>query len=224
MSEPSPELPHPQWVYWMRRGLVLAVLLLLIWGISKFFSKAPADEAEPTVTSSAPAQNTPSEPETPPTEQPTEPATPSESASVPAVTPKPTPTPTPSPQGTPSCELSELKLDLVGPNRVVGTKPVEYQINLTSPEKCTLDFAANELRFVITSGTDRIWTSDHCPVFKKPTTQVVSDKPVTAKITWPVKRSNKNCTLRPHVLQPGTYVAKASIGEDTKDAIVVTLR
>ena len=91
---------------------------------------------------------------------------------------------------------------------------------------CTRDVgqAAREIR--VTSGNERIWSSDDCSPGggSQMTTLLPGAAPVTFSVTWSRKRSAPNCPAGAENASPGTYRVTGRFGEvvSTGDTFTLT--
>jgi hypothetical protein len=84
---------------------------------------------------------------------------------------------------------------------------------------CTWDVSAENLAVKVTSGSDRIWSSQQC-VAAVPEQSVVvrKDHPVAVSVVWNGQRSDSDCTRTTAWAEPGFYhVVAASFGADPVD-------
>ncbi|TNY38934.1 hypothetical protein [Thermomonospora catenispora] len=186
-------------VYWRRRALVLggvaAVIALLAWACG-----GDEQTARPAGAADAP---------TPP---------------IPPVLPTITVTATPTAGGTPSaepsarpepapsdgrCDPDDLVLT-VRMDRTVYPEGEHPRLHLSlvnvGERTCGLDLGPASLRVRITSGPDRVWSSEHCAVgasFRKLRRGV----PYVQTVTWDRRRSAPGCPKSRAAAKPGTYVA-----------------
>lgn len=124
-------------------------------------------------------------------------------------TPKPTPTPT----GPVICSKENTDLSLAGYQKVAQGGKQTFKVVLTNkgPTQCELKLTDKNFTLEVSSGKDRIWTTDHC-------TKWVPAEKATIKpgktheftVIWPLKRSAANCKTTKDVIKPGTYVGKAA--------------
>ncbi|MFD1213863.1 hypothetical protein ACFQ36_17645, partial [Arthrobacter sp. GCM10027362] len=90
---------------------------------------------------------------------------------------------------------------------------------------CELNVGTNAMEFVVTSGTDRIFSSKDCEV--DPTELLLTIQPgrsERAQFTWQRNRSAPGCTLVEANTQPGTYVLVTRLEDRTSNKAVFELR
>lgn len=221
--------------YWARRIVVLMAVLivvaLLMWILwpkgGDPVATVPSTPQTPTTTPESPSPESPSPEPTPsPTAQDTttaQPETPAASTSptpeqTPAAPPEttraPTPTPTPTPTAAAACKPEDLRVTLTGPPTVNAGKAVTFELSVINGGQapCALTINADNLELKVYSGTDRIWTTNHCTDWvPNLTDELAPEKATTWSMAWPAKRSAGECTIRDDVLRPGTYVATAQL-------------
>ena len=203
-----PSGPQPPRVYWVRRALVLVVVLVLLLGVRWLLGgRGSSDPAAlPDATKSPAASQSPA---TSPT------ATRSASATAkPSTTPTPTPTAKPTtkpttPAATPECTNSQIAVTAStdAASYPVGSTPhLRMKIENTSKKACTRDIGAAQNELVITSGSSHVWSSDDCNPGGSP--QVATLAPgqsYSVAVTWLGKLSQKGCpTGQPSATQ-GSY-------------------
>ena len=210
-----PRGPLPPRVYWTRRVLVLVVALGLVFGIAHLLgsgggggTSAPAARRVGAVASATPTAPT----------SPAAPTGPAQTATTRANA-SPSPTPLASPNG--PCASS----DIVATPSVRGTayagKPVVFGMKLTTKVSpaCNFDVTAESLAVRITSGSDRVWSTQDC-VGAVPRESVVvrKDQPVSVTVVWNGQRSDAECTRTTPWAEPGYYhVVAASFGAEPID-------
>jgi hypothetical protein len=170
----------------------------------------------------------------------------SDRATVTAATPSPTATPSrglagpvpiqpaattgparPSATGTPvvlavpsgPCALDEITVTPAAPKAVAGGK-VELVLELTGIKPaCTFSVSSRTVVAKVTSGKDRIWSSQDCPRSIRSTTAVVrSGEPATITVSWSGRRSDDECSRSTAWALPGYYHLVASvIGSEPSD-------
>lgn len=190
---------QPAWVYWARRGALVLAVVAVVAALVFVFRPQP----------DAPVAAVPPSPPVT-TEVTTPPATPSETAS---------PSPSPTPTGPLACDATNTELGLAGYQKVKqnGKQPFKLSLTNTGTQTCNLDFKASVFSLVVTSGSDRIWSTDDCtkwvPAQKG---KLAAGKAFEFTITWPVARSSAKCKLSKATLGAGTYVASATFARDAK--------
>ena len=202
-----PRGPLPPRVYWTRRLLVVVVALGLVFGIAHLLGSGGGTSAPAARRVGAVASATP-----------TTAAAPTQTATTRADA-SPSPTPLASPSG--PCASS----DIVATPSVRGTayagKPVVFAMKLTTKVSpaCNWDVTAESLAVRITSGSDRVWSTQDCVGAVPRQSMVVrKDQPVSVTVVWNGQRSDAECTRTTPWAEPGYYhVVAAAFGADPTD-------
>ena len=198
----------PRRVYWIRRSVVLGLALVLVLGIGKLLGgtgEDPADSDIEASTSSAQQQE------------------PSQSASLGPVAPSVTANrkkdqqPLLPPGG--ECRDDEVSI-LPSVPRPWGAQPITIRLGLSSLQPaCTFKVSPESVVVKITSGSDRIWSSQDCP-HAIPTSDVVvrSAAPTYVNVVWSGRRSDESCTAHADWADKGFYhVFAAALGSTPTD-------
>ena len=117
------------------------------------------------------------------------------------------------------CEDDEVSvLPAITKAAAGGPITVNLQLLATQPA-CTFEVSPQSVAVKITSGTDRIWSSQDCPRSIATSTVVVrSSTPVVVPVTWSGRRSDDDCTTHTSWAMPGFYhVFAAAIGSTPTD-------
>lgn len=206
-----PEGSHPQSIYWLRRGIVLILIALVVGGIVWTFSWR--QRAVPHAY----------------TTQRLTPATTPATAAAPTSSPAP-PTATapssPSPRGPVACDPKALRLTLSGPTSLKAGDSATFNTSIinTSSVTCDVVTTANSYVLIITSGTDEIWSSKDCDQWLPAKAgSLAPQKDLTWSVVWAGKRSASGCKLVDPALRPGTYVATVTYQTATSQRLVLTL-
>lgn len=211
-----PRGPLPARVYWTRRLLVVAVAFGLVFGIAHLLgsggSGGPA--ARPVgadASSNAPSASTAAaSPQTAGTAR---------STGTAAKAATPTPTPLASPTG--PCSGSDVVATPSVKGPAYAGRAVVFTMTLTTQTSpaCTWDVSARSLAVKVTSGSDRIWSSQDCVgAVPKQVVVVRRDHPVTVAVGWNGQRSDADCTRATAWAEPGFYhVVSASFGAEPID-------
>jgi hypothetical protein len=228
MSVTRPRGPLPARVYWFRRLLVLALAFGLVLGISRLFggdgSQAPDPAAQP-ASGVATADATPSAVAT--------------SGAVPRGTERPdsgkvgkdrpgknkpgkkkagkrAPRPLPMPTG--PCRDDDVKIVPTLRENAYAGEDVRLALRLSTYRSpaCSWEVSADTVAVRLTSGSDRIWSSQDCPA-AVPTEAVVlrKRKATRVDVIWSGRRSDSDCSRSTSWAQPGYYhVAAAAMGSE----------
>ena len=222
MSVTRPRGPLPARVYWFRRLLVLALVAGLVLGVGRLFagdgSQAPDPAAQP-ASGVATADATPSAVAT--------------SGAVPRGTERPgsgevkdgsggnkagkrSPRPLPMPTG--PCRDDDVRVVPTLRENAYAGEDVRVTLRLSTYRSpaCSWEVSADTVAVKLTSGSDRIWSSQDCPA-AVPTEDVVlrKRKATRVDVVWPGRRSDSDCSRSTPWAQPGYYhVAAAAMGSE----------
>jgi len=201
----------PARVYWFRRTMVLVTALALVFAIGRLLNgsdSSPPDETA-RVTASTPS------------------ATPTLGLAGPmplsaVATGKARQTEAPVVLAAPSgpCEVDEISVTPAVPKATAGGR-VNLSLELTGIKPaCTFTVSSRTLVAKVTSGNDRIWTTQDCPSAIRATSVVVrSAAPATVVVPWSGRRSDDDCSKSADWALPGYYhVIAAVIGSEPGDA------
>ncbi len=138
---------------------------------------------------------------------------------------QPSKSPTPSPSASPQAPAGGpcLPTDIVVTptvRKVHGGAPITLKFQLTGKvASCTWQMSAETLVVKITSGSDRIWSSQECPAAIGSRSVVVSQtKPAKISIVWSGRRSAPDCPKGTPWARIGTYhVLAATVGGEPTD-------
>lgn len=199
--------PEPASTYWLRRALVIAgVALLLVLATSLL---GGGDDTPDTLAGAPTASPSPSvEPSVDP------------SAS-------PTPTASPSPSAAAACAPTALEVEPAAgeSSYAVGASPrLSLSITNTGTTPCTRDLGQAQVELTVTSGRDRIWSSDDCAPGGDPDVVTLEPgEPVVQSVTWDGRRSLPGCAGEKAQAQPGTYRVGGRVGDLRVDGGSFTL-
>lgn len=189
----------PQRVYWVRRSVVLGVALLLVFGIGKLLGGTGEDPAAQGVEASTTSSS----------------QQPSPSVSIAPVAPSMSPhtkgkAPLVPPSG--DCKDDEVSV-LPSVARAWGAQPIVIKLGLQGiAPACTFHVSPQSVVVKITSGSDRIWSSQDCPDSIKPTDVVVrSGVPTYVNVVWSGRRSDDSCSRNTPWADKGFYHAFAAV-------------
>jgi hypothetical protein len=223
-----PRGPLPPRVYWTRRVLLLVVAVGLVLGIARLLGGTNGDGGAPVVRQAA--QQSSAAPTSTPTS-----AT-SSTAAVATATPSPSGRPAVSGTASPSAPLAQptgscsstdiVAVPSVAPPAYAG-RPVVLTTTLTTRESpaCTWDVSAQTLVVKVTSGADRIWSTQECPGSVPQEAVVVRrDAPVTVAVVWNGLRSGAGCTPVAWAESGYYHVQAAAFGADPVDVQIHLVR
>lgn len=203
--------------------MVLGVALGLVFGIARVLGGVSADEPD----QASPVRAAPTVTPSPSQPQPTQDAVPSpagtdeQSRKGKKKKRKADREPEPLAMPTGPCRAEEI----VATPQVVGDayagSTVRFRVELTTLETpaCTWTASPTSMVVKLTSGEDRIWSSQDCPA-AVPSEQVVvrAKVPATVDVGWRGQRSDASCSRTTAWAQPGWYhVESAAFGAEPTD-------
>ena len=201
-----PRGPLPPGVYWRRRLILFAVLVL----VGSFAFRACTDDTDPARITTGPSPS---------------PTTTRRPSARPSTTAKPSVTPTRA-AGLP-CRETDLRLTATANAKSYPTsvRPLfTLEVTNAGPVSCTVDFGPTETELRVLSGNDRVWSSDDCGAATG--SQIVTLEPDGHRSTtlpWSRKRSAPNqCASRADAA-PGTYRVVGRLGSLVRPGDVFTL-
>jgi hypothetical protein len=214
-----PRGPLPPRVYWTRRLLVVAVAFALVFGIARFLGSGGSGGPAARPVGATPSSTTPAltTPAATPTATPTgrtrqAPGTKTREAS-------PAPTPLASPTG--ACTDGDVVVTPSVKGTAYAGHPVVFTMTLWTrvSEACTWEVSSDAMVVKVTSGSDRIWSTQECVgAVPKQSVVVRRDRPATVAVGWNGQRSDSDCTRSTAWAEPGYYhVIAASFGADPAD-------
>jgi hypothetical protein len=132
----------------------------------------------------------------------------------------------PTPSG--PCSVDDLLVTPTIKDQAHAGKPVTFamQLRTKSTPACTFDVAPDSLVVKITSGSDRIWSTQDCPAAIPTRSLVVrKDTATTVDVRWNGQRSDSDCSRTTPWAQPGYYHAMAAVfGADPVDSQFVLMK
>jgi hypothetical protein len=216
MSVTRPRGPLPARVYWVRRLLVLGVLLGLVLGISRLLGGSDGSP-EPTA---QPASSVRSGSATP--------SAVSTADARASVEPSPTRTKTPLAMPTGPCRDSDVRVvpDLQVNAYAGGDVRLTLRLTTFVSAACTWEVSPETVAVRLTSGSDRIWSSQDCPKAVPEEQVVLRDRePTFVDVTWAGRRSDSDCSRNTMWAEPGYYhVAAAAMGSEPESQQFQLLR
>jgi hypothetical protein len=112
---------------------------------------------------------------------------------------------------------------------MMAGNPHNITLWLTGPEgsSCTLSLGPDSVVVQLTSGPDRIWSSDNCPeALPTKNVRVSSGSPARYTFRWDGFRSTRGCRNDVTMAKPGGYWVHAALlgGEPTEAYFTVKPR
>jgi hypothetical protein len=205
----TPVGPEPAATYWFRRAAVVAGLLIVLVGLVNLFGGDGDDED--TLASGSTSASTAS-PSAGPTADPSvDPsASPDPSASA-----DPSADPSASPSSGPcAVDALEVKPAADAESYSVGATPrLSLSVTNSGTTPCTADLGQAQVEVTITSGSDAIWSSDHCAPGGEPDVVTLEPgEPVVQRVTWDGRRSKPGCAGDKAAVPAGTYRVGGRVG------------
>lgn len=219
MSVTRPRGPLPARVYWVRRLLVLGVACALVFGVGRVLGGGPGDSVNP---SAQPAAATTSESEA--AGSPTAVSTADARAAGETTRSKPAKearvrVPLALPTG--PCQDSDVRVVPSLEENAYAGGDVRLTLRLTTfaSPACDWEVSADSLAVKLTSGDDRIWSSQDCPTAVPEEPVVLRNRKVTlVDVTWSGRRSDSDCSRTTQWAEPGYYhVSAAAMGSEPED-------
>jgi hypothetical protein len=120
---------------------------------------------------------------------------------------------TPLPVSSGPCRSDDIVATPTIKDTAYAGKPVVFAMDLTtkSTEACDFDVSAGSLVVKITSGSDRVWSTQDCRgAVPRQSVVVRKDTPATVDVAWSGQRSDTDCTRSTTWAEPGYYHAVAA--------------
>jgi len=189
--------PEPAATYWQRRALVLAAVLVALLVVGLLLGALFGSDDEPDRLAGPAAR-------------------PSASSPAMGASASPSALPTPSPTLGP-CEASALRVTARTEEETypVGGRPeLELSVTTTGTAPCQRDLGQAAVELLVSSGGDRIWSSDDCaPGGPVKLTTLEPGAPEVTRLTWSGRRSLPGCEGPEAQAQAGTYRVTARVGD-----------
>lgn len=203
----APRGPLPARVYWVRRGVLIGIALLLVLVIGKLLTGG-SDGAEKEKAGSAKATLVGTHSSSS--------ATPSSTATATVAASGASGAPLADPSG--PCDPEKVTVTAVG-----GKRPNDGQVEMplqvsTTEEACTFVFSPDSVAVKITSGSDNIWSTQQCSVLPTADLVVRAAKPAEITFVWNGHRADDECSKAAHWAGIGSYHAiAATLGGEPTD-------
>lgn len=213
--------PLPARVYWVRRSLLLLLVLALVWTMSHLFGGDPAPQAK---ANQAAAQTKPSSSQ--PTPQSKGEATGSTTTYGPEVVggkkarkhPKVKQTVEVQPDG-PCLDDDVVSEPSVAHAYAGRDVTLRFKLHTIRSAACTWRMAPDTVTAKITSGQDNIWNTVECPsAIAKQDVVLRRSSWTKVSFTWSGRRSDQGCTKNTDWAMPGWYhLSVAALGGEPQD-------
>ena len=217
MSTTRRRRPLPRRVYWVRRLGVLAVAFALVFSVAHLLGGGGGDAGTPAARQVGADVGAPSSAKTPAATGPTAPGA-RHSRSRRARKPRAVKTPLAIPTG--PCADSDV---LVRPSveEAYAGRDVRIALFLTAADSpaCNWEVTARSVVLKVTSGSDRVWSTQDCPRAVEPQSVVVRKGHETqVQVVWNGQRSDAECSRTTGWALPGYYHAEAAaLGAEPTD-------
>lgn len=220
MSVTRPRGPLPARVYWTRRVLVLGVAFALVFGIGRLLGAGPEATSDQSARPAAAAVESPTA-----TSTPSSLSTPSALSTSDAqpvgeekAAKKKTKVRTPLPMPSGPCRDSDVRVVPAMQGNAFAGDDVRLRLELGTFESpaCDWEVSAESIAVKLTSGSDRIWTSQQCPNAVPEEAVVLRQRQTTlVDVVWSGRRSDSDCSQATQWAEPGYYhVSAAAMGSE----------
>lgn len=214
-----PRGPLPARVYWTRRLLVGALAFALVFGLSRLLGGTgtePPGKASARPVGAEPTRTTPAAPVSTAGAGPEDRHTTDKQKDGHRKKQRPTRTPLAVPTG--PCADADVQVTPTVPEPAHAGSKVVFALELRTLESaaCTWTVSPRSLVVKLTSGDDRIWTTQDCPAAVPDDSVVVRQAhKTTIEMTWNGQRSDASCSRTTPWAQPGYYhVQAAALGAE----------
>ena len=200
----TPVGPEPASTYWFRRAAVVAGLLVVMVGLASLVGRDGDDEDTLATSSEPSAAAASARPTADPSVDPSASPDPSGSAD-------PSASPT---SGACAVDALEVKPAADAESYRVGATPrLSLSVTNSGTTPCTADLGQAQVEVTITSGSDSIWSSDHCAPGGEPDVVTLQPgEPVVQRVTWDGRRSTPGCGGDKAAVPAGTYRVGGRVG------------
>lgn len=200
----------PARVYWFRRILVLAIACGLVFGIGRLLGGVSGGSPKPAAQPASAAES--------PTGTPTALSTADAATSSLPTAPKKARTPAPLAMPTGPCQDNDVRVKPAMQGNAYAGSDVRLTLELSTIESaaCNWEVSADTLAVKLTSGSDRIWSTQDCRTAVPAQTLVLRSRQATMlDLTWSGRRSDADCSRTTQWAEPGYYyVEAAAMGAD----------
>ena len=210
--------PLPARVYWVRRSILLLLVLVLAWTMTHLFGgdPAPTPKAKQSASSTKASR---SKPDAQPTAGsatvygPEAPAGTKHKKKVKVEEPVEA-----QPEG-PCVDDDVVSAPSVGKAYAGRTTTFRIKLHTIRSAACTWRVSATTVTAKITSGQDDIWNTVQCPgAIQKQDVVLRRSEWTTVTFSWPGRRSDQGCTKNTDWAMPGWYhLSVAALGGEPQD-------
>jgi hypothetical protein len=185
----------------------------MVFGVARLLDSSPAATDNPTAQPAAATVGSPTTGETSAAPTSTPQAQASGETAKKGKKNRPTRTKTPLAVPTGPCADSDVKVSPSVEGDPIAGLDVTFALTLTTLESpaCTWTVSPDTVVLKLTSGSDRIWSTQDCPAAVGRQDVVVrKDHATTVRVTWSGQRSDVDCSRTTQWAQPGYYFATAA--------------
>lgn len=208
MSVSRPRGRLPARVYWFRRLLLLGLVFALVFGLSRVFGGGGDGSPEPAAQPASGVATT----EVTPSATSTAGVSP-ETAKEPA---KKTRIPLAMPTG--PCQDRDVRIVPSLENDAFMGEDVRLTLRISTFDSpaCSWEVSPDTVVVKLTSGSDRVWSSQDCPSAVPTEPVVLRDRKATSvEVIWSGRRSDSDCSRLTDWAQAGYYhVTAAAMGSE----------
>jgi hypothetical protein len=194
----------PPGAYWLRRLLVLVLLVAVVAVGWWLFGRLGGGNGSPTAASSTPPTSASS---TPAAQTSSAPATHSAST-TPSASHSASASGSPSATAVPTCPSSAIRVlaQTDASTYAPGVQPhLTIQVSNTGSTACRRDLGQSALELVVSSGTTKAWSSDDCnPGGGASVVTLHAGQTFSSTVVWDRHRSQPGCPTLP-LAKPGSY-------------------
>jgi hypothetical protein len=217
--------PKPAGTYWLRRFLVLAVVIGIVVLVVQLLGRGGPDEAQTqTATSGAPLAQATATPSDPPSSETAAPSTSPTAAA--AASPTASAGATPSAAGTPQCAGADLGVTVSTDASSYGEghdPRVMLTVTNSGAQACETNVGQNAVEVRVLSGDTAVWSSDVCYPGGDPDVRTLEPGAAyTTSVVWRSIASSDGCPDGPRVAA-GTYHVQGRAGDALSERVEITL-
>lgn len=216
----------PKGVYWRRRFVLIAIVLLIIWGVTRLL---PGGDGDPTgaagdsPSTSAPTSDpTPEPTATPSTAETTKPPERKRSKKVVTV-------PVTLEAATGTCQIDEVRVEpSVGSGAYTESAvPIVLAFSTTGEKACSLDLGSARLLVGVATEDSSVWDTRTCKVDPAPSKiQLDPSWSTRTVLTWSGRRAGEECKGGASFAPAGDYTVRAALigGEPQQSSFALSER
>lgn len=220
--------PHPSAVYWRRRALVAAPLLVILITFSTCLASGSDGSSDKPKATAGQSRDDP-EPTPTPSETPSHSASPSTLA--PALIPTEVPSsnvpvspPPASPEACADKDLTLVALMAEATYRIGSQPRFKLAVTNSSATPCVRDVGSGQQELWVSAGTRKLWSSDHCSPNRGADSRTLHPgEKLTYWLDWSGRTSEVGCPKTRTEVGAGTYLLTARLGTLVSKPVEFTL-